>query len=78
MSYVVRSDITYGTGERSVTYWTGGCIWALHPSDAVKFDTEREAMGALSKYRATPAQQRSHPHTYSAVQFDEFEGLRDE
>jgi hypothetical protein len=48
MSYVVRSDITYGTGERSLTYWTGGSVWAYHP------------------------------HTYSAVQFDEFEGLRDE
>jgi hypothetical protein len=77
VSYVVRSDITYGTGERSVSYWTGGCIWALHPSDAVKFETKREAMGALSEYRATPAQRGSHPHTYSAVEFDEFEGLRD-
>lgn len=40
MSYVVQSDITYTSGERSITYWTGGTIWAYHPSDAVKFDTK--------------------------------------
>lgn len=40
VSYVVQSDITYTSGERSITYWTGGTIWAYHPSDAVKFDTK--------------------------------------
>lgn len=76
MSYVVQSDITYSTGERSITYWTGGSVWAYHPSDAVKFDNKRQAMGEFSRHFATPAQRRTHPHSYSAVEFDEFDGLR--
>jgi hypothetical protein len=75
MSYVVQSDVTYATGERSVTYWTGGAIWAYHPSDAVKFGTKRQAMGDFSRYYATPAQRRTHPQKYTAVEFDEFNGL---
>lgn len=75
MSYVVQSAITYATGERNVTYWRGNSIWAYHPSDALKFDTKRDAMANLSRHYATPAQRRTHPHTYSAVQFDDFDGL---
>lgn len=72
MSYVVQSEVTYQTGEHSVTYWRGNSIWAYHPSDGMKFDTKREAMAALSKFYATPAQRRTHPHVYTAVKFDPF------
>lgn len=52
MSYFIRSEITYRTGEHSVTFWRGEadpCVWVYHPSDAQHFCSLTEARSAFKR-----------------------------
>lgn len=62
MSYFIRSEITYDTGEHSVTFWRGAsdpAMWVYHPSDAAQFPTITKARAEFK--RATGYFPGEHP-----------------
>lgn len=68
--YVIRSEITYRTGEHAVNYWlgAGGNIWTGHPSKAAGFKTIRGARAAFkATFGAYPESRTGDPHRYSTV-----------
>jgi hypothetical protein len=71
MSYFIRSEITYRTGEHSVTFWRGAsdpAMWVYHPSDAAQFSTvtaARKAFKGATGY--FPGQHPQDRHTINVV-----------
>lgn len=52
MSYFIRREVDYSTGEHAVTFWRGASdpfVWVFHPSDAAKFDTASAAQTAFTR-----------------------------
>ncbi|SIC07067.1 Uncharacterised protein [Mycobacteroides abscessus subsp. abscessus] len=72
MGYVVQSDITYRTGQRSITYWSGGALWTHHASEALQFDTESQAK---AEFGLTPLREKAGLHKYTVVVFNELVGV---
>jgi hypothetical protein len=68
MSYWIRREITYKTGERAVMFWRGEQqpnVWVYHPSDAAHFDRPRSARATFK--RATGFFPGEHPQEVAKV-----------
>lgn len=68
MSYFIRREITYGTGENSVTFWRGPAdptMWVYHHSDAAQYPTIAAARATYKK--ATGYAPGRHPQEVAKI-----------
>ena len=68
MSYFIRREITYRTGEHAVMFWRGESeptMWVYHHSDAAQFPQINAARAAFK--RATGYFPGRHPQEVAQV-----------